>query len=160
MKPSGYDFRWCVFVISTCLIAVIGCAGFGAWRSARIASVDGKALVRVELLEPSNAGTVRMRCQIELRGWNVQFKIGRRVGAKVYVFSHDSIADPSFFEPLFDNGLGRASTEEGSFELGNCPTDELLKTPQTVELKRGDSVVLAKCVRADGEAVEFFMTCE
>lgn len=123
-----------------------------------VIATPGKAIVTIHSISQGEHGGLRIEQEYEVIGPNMALRMGRKIDNEIFIYNEDTTG--SVLEGIFNRyALKNSGTSQGSIEMGECPPDQMLKTPIRIELKRGDRIVIATCIFKDGRKSELFFSC-
>ena len=119
---------------------------------------DPEVIVTISALSSNADGTLRLRHEIKLSGQPVSVYLSRRSGSSVMTYQLAQ-QGKSVRERIIGPAVSPAGASEGSYELG-CAEPYMIDVPQRIELKPGESRVVAFCVDASGKRTELVFQCK
>ena len=145
---------------STLTITLVAMAllAVSVWLLFRVYQREAVAIVTIHSLVPGEHGAVRMQYETELRGSRLTLHLARRSGGSEFVYGTDTSG--GVIEEMLGWGVRPMGLDDGSYELGECPQSDMVVTPLQIELKRGETFVVAKCMNKEGQLTEFIFSCE
>jgi hypothetical protein len=142
---------------------VVGTAGFVKGLRIRARTEDRLTVFTIHEMIPGADGTIRMKWENAVVGDNLKAGMARKIGLQEFVYyetvkGSSGIREWLGFAPMIgDDSPGLA---EGSYEIGDCPASQMIKTPLRIELKPGERFVLATCRNKSGAQVELYVYCD
>jgi hypothetical protein len=160
MRPPR---RYLIALLLVALVAIgIGTAAVVVGSRIRAKAEHRMAIFTIHEIVPISGQTLHLKYDVEVLGDNVKAGLAKRDGSASFVYMEADCGDLAFLEVLgLPAPVGRkASDGEGSFTIGDCSPSLTTHAPVRVELKPGESYVLATCRDKTGAVAELYLFCE